>query len=64
MYHQIAESQLGGPSMERLCSSSEVGEIWIQMDSTNAMSASIFGEQDSLDHRDCVFASQHLMRVM
>lgn len=51
MCHEIAESQLGGPSMKHLRSSSEAGEIWICMDSIPAMSASIFGEQGFLDHR-------------
>lgn len=63
MCHEIAESQLGGPSMERLRNSSEAGEIWIFTDAIPAMSASIFWEQDFLDHRECIAASQQLMRV-
>jgi len=64
MCHEIDESQLGGPSMEHLRSSSEAAEIWICMDSIPAMSASIFGEQDFLDHTECIAPSQQLMTVM
>jgi len=42
MCHEIADSQLGGPSMKDLRSSSEADEIWICMDSIPAMSAFIF----------------------
>lgn len=54
MCHKIAKSQLGGPSMEHLHSSSETGKIWICMASIPVLSASIFGLQDFLNHGECI----------
>lgn len=64
MCHEVAESQLGGPSMEHLRSSSEAGETWIRTDSIPAVSASRSGEPDFLDRRERIPALQQLKREM